>query len=387
LPGSSPESGQAVNTYLTTRATTPADAGELVRCAREVLHANWTPNFVAWKYFGNPAGRVYGRYAELDGHPAGFYGNIPVLMTWGGQIMPGAQAVDAMVDPYARRHGVFVRLAQETFAEMDQAGVRLAYVFPSPAAQAAFVGRLGWTPVGAVPRYVQILRASRAAMAHAKRWPQTAVMWACGAAAQALARIERARLRAELRARSYDDTDLRVTEIQSREQAFDARFDDLWAAAAPKAIAVVRDAAYLTWRYAQQPLGGYTTITVERGRNLAGFVVLSPRDVVAHGALAIAEWLVMPGDAPAAHVLLAASRRVALALGCTQLQCWLLPQHDLYLQALRLAGFIYWPQRFVPGALRYTTPFVIRPQPGSALQLDPAQLANWYLTMGDHDYY
>jgi hypothetical protein len=365
--------GQPVNANLITRATAPTDAGELVRCARQVLQADWTPDFVTWKYFSNPAGRVYGRCAELDGHPAGFYGNIPLRITLGGQLVPGAQAVDAMVDPHARRHGIFVRLAQETFAEMDEAGVRLAYVFPSPAAQAAFVGRLGWTHAGAVPRYVQILSTSRA-----RRRTQATVVWACSRAVA---------LRARLGARSYDDTKLQVTVTRACDQVFDARFDDLWAAAAPKAVAVVRDAAYLTWRYAQQPLGLYTAVTVERRGVLAGFMVLSSRDVAEHGALAIAEWLVMPDDAAAVEALLAAGRHRALALGCSQLQCWMLPQHDFYVQALRRAGFIYWPLRFVPGALRYSTPFIIRTQPGVALQPDPAQLTNWYVTMGDHDYY
>jgi hypothetical protein len=367
-----------MNTNVTTRATTPADAGDLVCRAREVLHADWTLDFVTWKYFGNPAGRIYGRCAELAGQPAGFYGNIPLRVTLGGQVMPGAQAVDAMIDPHARRQGIFVRLAQETFAEMDQAGVRLVYVFPSPAAQAAFVGRLGWTPAGAVPRYVQILSSPGA-----RRQSRAAVLWACYRAAALRDRL----LRARPGARSYDETSLQMTETRACDQAFDARFDDLWATAAPKAVAVMRDAAYLTWRYAQQPLGLYTAVTVERRGVLAGFMVLSSRDVAEHGALAIAEWLVMPGDAAAAQALLAAGRRRALALGCSQLQCWMLPQHDLYVQALRRAGFIYWPLRFVPGALRYSTPFIVRTRPGVALQPDPAQLANWYVTMGDHDYY
>ncbi len=371
---------------LTTRATNPADAAAVVRCAEEVFGAAWTSGFIAWKYFQNPAGRIYGRCAELDGQPVGFYGHIPLRVMLRGEILPAAQAVDAMVAPGARRRGVFVRLARETFAEMDRAGVRLAYVFPSPAAQAAFTDRLGWTPAGAVPRYVQILAspgltgAADSVLAKGK----AAALWGAARVASALMRTA---AQAEELMRPGRHANLRITTAQACDQSFDARFDALWAAAAPAAIAVVRDAAYLNWRYAQQPLRGYTTITAERDGRLAGYVVLSSRDIAQHGTLALVEWLVMPGEEATAHALLAASRSHALALGCSQLHCWMLPQHAFYVRALQRAGFVYWPWRCLPGALRHTTPFIIRRQPGAALQPDPAQIANWYLTMGDHDYY
>ncbi len=364
---------------LATRATQPADAPEIVRCARDVLEAEWTPAFVGWKYFDNPAGRVYGRRAELDGCPAGFYGNIPLHIKVGDRVVRGAQAVDAMVAPEARRHGVFVRLAQETFRDMDAAGVELDYVFPSPAARAGFVERLGWTTVGAVPRYTLVLSPSALTPAGKRAgFPRQQYVWLFAAAL-----IRLSRLRSDP-ARAGQPGAPIVREVAG----FDARFDRLWdEAAADFPIAVVRDAAYLNWRYAMHPTLRYHILAAEQNGRVMGFAVLSPRDFERSRALALAELLSAPGALDAGMALLAAAAVHARRLGAAQVHCWMLPRYALYRRLLTENGFVHWPWPYVPGALRYSVPFLVRPRPRSTLAADPAALATWYLAMGDHDYY
>ena len=364
---------------FTFRDTAPSDAAVLVRFAREAFGAPWTEDFVRWKYFANPAGRAFGRCALLDGRPAAFYGNIPVHLKLGGRAVLAAQAVDAMVAPEARRRRLFVILGQQTFAQMDEAGVALAYAFPNPVSLAAFVERMGWKPVGAAPRWVRVLDASAVARGGGRAgpaaWLYALWLWA----------FSRSRpIPPTISSRRKGGDDLSIREIES----FDERFDRFWqAAAADFPIAVVRDAAYLNWRYVERPASPYHALAAERGGALAGWAVLSTRDAAEARVAVVTELLAAPGENEAGPALLAECERLARSLGCAQLQAWLLPHHDRYRRMFAAAGFVFRPARYAPGPLRYTTPHIIRPHPAQALAPDPTQAANWFLSAGDYDYF
>lgn len=79
-----------------------SDAQKLILLANEVMNQQWNENIRYWRYFQNPTGQVYGNFAELDGHAVGSYGNIPVKVKLGDELLTCAQAVDAMIDPNFR---------------------------------------------------------------------------------------------------------------------------------------------------------------------------------------------------------------------------------------------------------------------------------------------
>lgn len=355
------------------RDTRADDSAALIRFAQMTLGSSWSEEFVEWKYFRNPAGRVYSRCAELEGKPVGFYGNSPVRLKLGDQVTTGAQAVDAMVAPEVRRQGVFAELARQTYRQMDEAGVALTYAFPNPITRKGFVERLAWTDVGEAPRYMKLLDTSSFSKAGGRRGLKVWVYWVA---------LEALRL---VIPKGVADIG-RGIQIQEMID-FDERFDRLWQQVAETfPVAVVRDTLYLTRRYIQNPLQHYVILAAERDASLAGYAVLSLRDVD-DGVIALAELLVLPGDGQAGLALLAEVTTRARQLGCNQLQCWMLPHHTFYVDLLKRSGFVFWPRRYLPGMLHYTTPFIIRPKPGSTLSPDPTCLQNWFLTMGDHDYY
>jgi GNAT superfamily N-acetyltransferase len=359
---------------LTTRDTASRDTETLVRFAREILDARWTPEFVRYKYFQNPAGPFYGRCAEFDGRAMGFYGNTPVRLKLGNQIVIAAQAVDALVAPEVRRSGLFATLAEQTYEQMDQAGVALTYAFPNPISHRGFLERLAWTDVGEVPQYVKVLDSGALSRLGGRKGPKAWIYRAMLAAVGVVTP----------RQASDGKPGVQVREVD----AFDARFDRLWQQVAETfPIAVVRDAGYLTWRYVQNPLQRYTILAGERGEDLAGCAVLAQRDTQEGGAAALTELLVTPGDEQTGLALLNQAAARARDWGCVQLRCWMLPHHRFYIHLLKRCGFLFWPKRYLPGLLRYTTPFIIRPRPGGQLALDPARLENWFITMGDHDDY
>ena len=359
---------------LRLRSVTPSDAPALMALAAENLHSEWTEAFVQWKYFQNPAGQIHGCCAEIEGQIVGFYGNAPLRIKVGTEVIAGAQALDAMVAPAARRHGLFVKLGDWVHTHMTEAGVALSYGIPNPISRAGLVKRMGWDYPGEIPRYVRVLDPGAVVEASGLK----------GLKAQAY----RLALRAIQALRPGSRPSPADSRVQIREvTAFDARFDDLWVQVAGDfPIAVVRDCAYLTWRYAQNPLVRYTILIAERDGVLCGYTILSHRDME-KGVLAVAELIVVPGDVSAGLALLAAATAYAQKAGAAQVQCWMLPQHAFYTRLLERSGFIYGTGRFLPGLFRYTTSLIVKLPADSTLSPDPRHLAHWYMTMGDQDYY
>ena len=354
--------------------TTLSDAPDLIVFAKSTLACNWNEAFVKWKYFCNPTGPFYGRCARLDGRAVGFYGNTPVRLKIGNRTVIAAQAVDGMIAPEQRRQGLFVALAQQTYRQMDEAGIALAYAFPNPVSKSAFLKRLAWTEVGDIPRFVKLLDVDAIVRESARK----------GLTRDLLKLLLRTAQSWALRGGpAKPNSQIRIHEFVE----FDERFDDLWHLAATKSrLAIVRDRVYLNWRYVQNPSGQYSLLAAFRGDDLVGYTVLSKRDL-GRGILAIAEWLVAPNDEMAAVELLRASEVRARALNADQLQCWMLPHQEFYSRLLKRNGFIHTQAKYAPGIFSYSTPFNIRVAPDSELSPDPRQLGNWYLTMGDHDYY
>lgn len=351
----------------------PEDATPLVHLAQSAAGASWTEEFVLWKYARNPAGDITGTCAEADGSLVGFYGGVPVGIKLGDQRILGAQAADAMVSPKMRRRGLFSRMGHYTIDRLGQAGTCVIYAIPNPVSRAGSMKYLDFTHPGEIPTHVQILDPAAVAAASGSEGPRA---W-----------LDHAILHTVHLTRppqSPPEEGIRVSELST----FDHRFDQLWDdVSSGFDIAVVRDVPYLTWRYVQNPLRRYLILAAERGDDLLGYAVLSFRDAEKKGVLAIAELLLRPSETDAGLALLHEASRQALHAKCGQLQCWMLPQHSLYTRLLRHSGFVYAPIRLLPGIFRQTTSFITRLPEGGTMTPDPTDLANWFLAMGDQDYY
>jgi|GEM_PF-3974749 len=358
-------------TQFRLRDVLEADAASLVNLARANLRVEWTEDFVYWKYFRNPSGKAFGCCAELDGKLVGFYANMPVRIKVGDRVVAGAQAVDAMVALAVRRQGLFSKLGSRSSAGAAQEGVRLSYAVANPISRAGAVKRLAFADVGEVPRFVRVLD------------PGGVVRIAGLMGARALAYRLALRIAQLVSGPLKPASEIRVSRVSS----IDGRFDVLWRAVATEfPVAVVRDSDYLTWRYVDNPLVQYTILIAERGGDLLGYAILSHRDLE-QGIVAIAELIVSPGDRFAGVALLAKAVARAEELGAAQMQCWMLPRYTFYTELLRTSGFIFSDGALVPRLFGYTSSLIAKSVDGHRLSPDPLQLRNWYLTMGDQDYY
>lgn len=374
------------------RQTDPRDIPDLVRFAAEVFDTAWTPEYVQWKYFNNPAGNLYGQVAEQvagqvsgaasDNHtprPLGFYGNIPVRIKLGRDIATAAQAVDAMIAADARRLGLFVKLNLETYTQMDAEGIVLDYAFPNPVSAAGFVKRLDWQPVGQVPRYMKVLDSTQLPASICPAGYK-------GTLAKGLVKFLNwysGNHRSEKKSGKTDP----AVKVQVGEE-LDPQCTALWQEISPAfSVSVQRDETYLRWRYRLNPFSKYIFFHAWRKKTLTGLAVLSFKDLAGQGSASLVEWLYPGSDPITGAALLQAVEAEARRRGAALIQTWMLPHLTDYTRTLQSQGYLHLSARFTPGFLRYTTPLIIRQRPGGQLSPDPGKIENWYLSMGDHDYY
>lgn len=85
-----------------------------------------------------------GFLAYSNNEPAAFYGVIPCFIIAGGQVVLAAQSADTMTHPNHRNQGLFVALAQLTYALCRAEGIKLLFGFPNQNSLPGFINKLGW---------------------------------------------------------------------------------------------------------------------------------------------------------------------------------------------------------------------------------------------------
>ena len=120
------------------RATGPDDAPDVLALHRRVFGSGATEAWYRWKY-GTEAsqGHGIGEGAWCAGRLVAFCGGLPRDLHWAGQIRPGLQVGDVMVDPDWRglltRRGPFFQVSSALYGragEMPGHG-RVAFGFPN----------------------------------------------------------------------------------------------------------------------------------------------------------------------------------------------------------------------------------------------------------------
>ncbi|MDA0351903.1 MAG: hypothetical protein O3A10_06795 [Chloroflexi bacterium] len=116
---------------------------------------------------------------------------------------------------------------------------------------------------------------------------------------------------------------------------FDARTDDIWAAARDAYdVIAFRNAEYLNWRFARPVTGHPTILAIFEGDRALAYAVVRH----AGGRGDLMDWLWRPDAAAVVPALLGAAISHLQQGGATDVTCWLPRRHDAE-QALRAAGF------------------------------------------------
>lgn len=199
-------------------------------------------------------------------------------MQFGTETLITGEMVDFVVQPEHRTlfPAMMLQRAMNRHAQELQTHAIL-YGLPNPKSLPVF-SRVGYRCVGQMVRRVRVLRLEEYLSRHLPGWISSAVGAIVDRArlgAVALRRLVKGGFRSQWLARP------------------DARFDELWRRrAAPDVLIGVRDAAFLTWRFADCPLRSYKFFALfsTRDERLAAYAVCETRERVLH----VRDFLVEP---------------------------------------------------------------------------------------------
>jgi hypothetical protein len=155
---------------------------------------------------------------------------------------------------------------------------------------------------------------------------------------------------------------------------FDARFDELWRVASRDYAGImVRDQAYLSWRFDRCPNRQYTRHIAERRGAVVGYMVI--RESRSGGALRgrIVDYLVGRNDLTAFDSLVRAVMKDFRSRGAVSVTCSVSASQAEHIRRLRRHGFLYRAQgaRLVASRGRYDEKL--------------ATIKDWFFTYADGD--
>jgi GNAT superfamily N-acetyltransferase len=325
--------------------------------------------YYEWYYRANPAGEAVIWYAatrDAAAPSAGHYAVVPVRVAVRGEPVLASLSVNTVTHPGYRRQGVFTTLAEQVFAECGRRGIAFTYGFPNPSSYPGFVGTLGFTDMGRLPLLLAPLDARALVLPGRRALGQTLGRLGAGAVL-VLGRLRRARLPAESPAAEVG--------------AAWPGWDRLWQRLRGKyPVMVVRDAAYVGWRFTACPTRRYRLYVAAVDGEPAGFAATRVTELFGMRAGLVVDLLVAPGPSGRR----AGSSLVSAALGefaaeQVALAGALAPRHADEYACLRAAGLLPCPRPLEP------QPFsvILRVHPGGAPV--PSEIGSWLLTMGDYD--
>lgn len=134
-----------------------------------------------------------------------------------------------------------------------------------------------------------------------------------------------------------------VEELTGERARLGSEADALYAACAPQwGVSVVRDAAFLNWRFVEQPFFRYRLFVLRSQHGLRGFAAYRLGPELHPGLGLLMDLLVLPGDEAAAELLLAAAAAAARADGAAALAA-ALPEWSPWALFLQERGFLHHP--------------------------------------------
>jgi GNAT superfamily N-acetyltransferase len=325
--------------------------------------------FYEWLYRANPAGEGIIWYAATgspEAPSAGHYAVVPMRVAVHGETVRGSLSLNTLTHPRYRRQGVFAELAERVFAECDRRGIAFTYGFPNPASFPGFVGRLRFAGIGRVPLLLAPLR------------PRDITPPGAGSAWRLILRAG-AHLASALSAlarRRAAPAPVPVTETSPQL----AIWDRLWERLRGKyPVMVVRDRAYVAWRFGACPTRRYRLYLAERDGEPLGFAATRVGTVLGLRAGLVVDLVTAPGArGHAAGRSLVRAAVAEFAASEVPLAASLALRHTAEYACLRSAGFFRCPRALEPQPF----PVILRRHGAAPV---PATIGEWLLTMGDYD--
>jgi GNAT superfamily N-acetyltransferase len=218
-------------------------------------------DYYEWKYFTGAPDPACVRVADDGGKIVGTTAGTIKRIAIRGKVVPCAEIGDAFAHPDYRNQGMFTTLGREVVAELETRGIDFVYARPNANSYPGFVRKFGFENaffLKTLRRVVNVdgivRRKTGGGMLYRLLKPIGSIL------AGTVYRIGEYR----------DLPNITVSEVSS----FDKRVDSLSEkVSAGYAAMIVRDEAYLNWRYIRKPVD-YRIFTATESDVLRGYIVV-----------------------------------------------------------------------------------------------------------------
>ena len=291
--------------------------------------------------------------------------------SWQGQGVRALLGFNVVVAPEFRRQGIHTAFTQQTSEDVTKTGYSFILIFPNAKSMSQLARSENYHLVSQVPLLVRPLdmpRLSEATGQHPLTRLGMDLGWAV--AGRTVWRERRP---------SSDGVPMRISE----ETRLDRTFDDFWDQIKAKYdLMLVRDRAFLQWRFLDIPTREYLVLTARQDGQILGYVILRQAEIRGIPTGLIADFLVLPGeqgDQAGLRLLHTALRRFKDAR--LPLAGGLMLPHTQESRIMRQAGFLAAPQRFAPQLFHLFVRRYAEEPPLSVL----TRPESWYVSIADHD--
>ncbi len=343
------------------------DAAECLQLMQRVSpESDNTEQFIDWEMEHGPAGSAIGIVAREAGTSrlVGQTAMIPVGMRLGGKLITAGLMLDPLVDPDFKGRGVPLDLLRRLDAMAAEEKIAFSYAFPDDASLPVLVKQGGFKEVASLSLLIRPLK------------PETLAMKTTGSRVLArTATIARMVWRTPPSVKQRDVPGLAIDRITD----FDEPFAIFWGRVQGVApLIVVRDSAYLNWRYIEAPGREYAAFAARSEGKVRGVIVLRTAPLGRFSAGLIVDFIVeASGEGRAAGRLLIDHAVSYFADQDLDLLATLSLRHTDEYRIFRASGFWLPPKFLEPHPLH----FVVR---SHAEVADAAyDLHSWFLTLGD----
>jgi hypothetical protein len=309
-----------------------------------------------WRYLRNPIGKTSTIVATRDGKVVGSYSIIYMPLVVQGKRVTAGLMADLSIDPGERSWQCLRGLLQMSLAECLKD--KLTFGFGYSTKLAAGVNQmLGGLSLGRIPVHLGFINMVNALKGRSVPYPLLIIGWL----AQPII---------GLRIGNRPPPGPSIQPIAN----FGGSFDKLWSDIEKgRVIAIVKDAAYLNWRYIKCPFHSYRCLAAYRGKELDGFIIF--REAPGKRAAFILELMAYNDNPDTMRALLLHTVTSLKTLGIGLVSA-LFPPGSAAAAALARFGFKPWGGRFWNMEMIIMTDRQKQSCPES-------ELGNWDFSLGD----
>jgi GNAT superfamily N-acetyltransferase len=337
---------------------------EVIRVKAEVYGTapSEEPGYYRWKFFLNPhRGEAVPFWLLRDhGRLLGGIGALPVRMMIFGREQRGEFACEMFIEKAQQRSGLGTVLMDAYIADSP-----LPLMMNTSPSLRRFLVKRGFFDLTDQIHFSLRPQRPGALMSAGRggKWVRRAG-WLVGPVAGAIIEARAAALRRR------PDPGVAVEEVE----AFGEWAEEVWrSAAADYPVVVIRDLAYLRWKYEQHPRWSYRILRAVRGGRAVGYLTFRVHSKESNPMVIVQEIFAPREESGARLALLEHVRFAARKVGAIALKA--LASDPALTADLRRAGYIQ--HRTSPGMLYPRQPGFDRP--------DLQDIHTWYLTGGDSD--